>query len=397
MKKEIRENQALNSNILAFDPINHKPYVIDLNVKKPVGPSGDVMQGAIYQDYPAYRTLDDGSIEISYLAPDAKSVRIKGIIGAFLPGWDMVKCDDGFWRVTIPGLTPGFHYVEFFVDGVNALNPFMPIGFGGSKAMNYLEIANPDADFYLLKNVPHGTLHMEIIWLETAQRYVNAWVYTPASYNENPGKRYPVMYIQHGGGEDEIAWFFQGKLNYIADNLIAAGEAEEMIIVCASSYLVRRHEDGLVENLDYTESLVSEIIPYIDGHYRTIADRVYRAAAGLSLGGAFARSMAHRHPETFASLGQFSSGSCFGTVCNGLGGPEDFSALFEDPAKFNETYKLTFVTCGTDDPRHVTTSGQCADWVAKGFNVEYACYPGHHEWNPWRESVRDYMKRVFKW
>jgi enterochelin esterase-like enzyme len=396
MKNEIRENQALNSHILCFDPVNRKivptPPIPTDGKTPPLIP--DIGRSP-YDPVPGVRTLDDGTVDVLYFAPDAHSIKITGIGGSQAESFDMEKIGDGYWKAAIKGLKPGFHYHEYLVDGVRTFNPAVPFGYGSSAVVNYLEVPDPNEDFYLLKDVPHGALRMELMKSEFCGRYRNAWVYMPPGYDTS-GKRYPVLYIQHGGGENETGWIWQGKINYIADNLLAAGEMEEMLIVCCSSNAPKELPGGKYINVDYPGVMAHEIVPFIDATFRTIADREHRAVAGLSMGGGQARLIAHRHPDVFANLGQFSSGSGFAVQFESMYGPADFSELFATPEHYNEIMKLTFVSCGTDDPRHGYTSVQVKELADRGYNVSYHTYPGHHEWNVWRYSARDFMKLLFR-
>lgn len=397
MRQEIRDNQALNSHMLFFDPVNRKikpmpPFSAD---GKPPRTPGGALDQAAYDAVPGVRTLDDGRVEVTLYAPQAHSVKIAGNGGSMPNSYDMEKIEDGYWKVLIEDLGPGFHYHEYYVDGVKTVNPTIPFGYGCSVVLNYLEVPDPSEDFYLLKDVSHGTIHMEIMKSDLCGRYRNAWIYTPPGY-ETGDKRYPVLYIQHGGGEDETGWIWQGKINYIADNLLAVGDMEEMIIVCCAGYAPKQMDDGKFVNLDFTEVMIREIVPFIDAKYRTKADRRYRAIAGLSMGGGQARAIAHQHPEVFANLGQFSCGGGFIVKGESMYGPTDYSELFASPAHYNSIMNLTFVSCGTDDPRHAYTSVQVKELADKGYNVSYQPYPGHHEWDVWRFSARDFMKQLFK-
>jgi len=397
MKKEIRENQALNSHMLYFDPVHRKasplpPFRAD--GKPPLRPAGNTE--APYEEVPGVRTLDDGAVEITFYAPDAHSVKVAGWGGSSMPNtYEMQKGEDGYWKVTLEDVGPGFHYHDYLVDGVKTVNPLVPFGYGASRVVNYFEVPDPNEDFYLLQDVPHGTVRMELMKSETAGRYRSLWVYTPPGYDDS-GRRYPVLYIQHGGGENEMGWIWQGKIHYIADNLLAAGQMEEMLIVCAAGYAPKRLEDGRYINLDFHEIMVREIVPFIDGKFRTVADRKSRAIAGLSMGGGQARAIAHRHTDVFANLGQFSCGGGFIVKGESMYGPTDYSELFATPEHYNAIMDVTFVSCGTDDPRHAFTGVQVKELADQGFNVTYHPYPGFHEWDVWRFSARDFMKTLFR-
>lgn len=421
MKKEIRNNQALSSHILNFDQVQKKMAVpTSRNPIDPAAGSKVFMPGAVntpagkpYENYPGCRILENGKAEITFFAPEAKRVEIAGIGGSMQGRYDLAKIEDGYWRTVLEDVRDGFHYCVFIVDGVMTYSPVMPFGFGCGYVMNYFEVPLEDEDFYLLKDVPHGDIHMNIVKSEIAGgRYRNLWVYTPAGY-EKSTKKYPVMHILHGGGENEIGWFWEGKLNYIADNLIAEGKCEEMIIVASSFAAPIEMEDGTYMAGNFADVMCKEIVPYIDEHYRTISDREHRAMAGLSAGGGVARQIAHNNPQLFASLGQFSSGGGFAvdgvtTIPGGYILKEGklieatevvapkYDELFQSPEHYNSLMKCTFITCGTDDPRHKYTEPQVKEFIEKGYNFEYACYPGYHEWDVWRFSARDYMMRLFK-
>ena len=397
MKKEIRENQALNAHILYFDPINKKHMPLP-NFKVVDGKPPKMPIPVPYTPYtsvPGVRTFDDGKVEVTFYAPEAESVRIAGIGGTMPNSYDMEKTEDGYWKVIIEDLGPGFHFHDYFVDGVKTFNPTIPFGYGCSLAINYLEVPDPNEDFYLLKDVEHGSVRMEIMKSEMCGRFRNAWVYTPPGYDTSD-KDYPVLYIQHGGGENETGWIWQGKINYIADNLLAEGKMEEMIIVSCAGYAPREMEDGMFVDEDYTEVMVNEIVPFIDSKFRTIADREHRAMAGLSMGANQARTIVFRHPEVFANLGQFSSGGGFVVKGNSPYGPVDYSELFASPEHFNKLMDITFISCGEQDPRHAYTSVQVKEFIDNGYDISYNPYPGDHEWDVWRFSARDFMKQLFR-
>ncbi len=416
MKKEIRENQAIYAHLLNFDPI-YKPFAAPDPVKSAIDPSagskvvmptsGIGLDGT-YKPYRGVRTLDDGRVEVNFYAPGAKRVEIAGTGGSMTGRYDLTDIGNGYWQTILTDVGPGFHYHVYIVDGVLTYNPVVPFGFGNAYVMNYFEVPAPDEDFWLLKDVPHGSVRQELLKSESTGRYRNLWVYTPADYDTS-GKRYPVLHILHGGGENETGWFWQGKLNYIADNLIAEGKCEEMIIVASSFAAPTETEDGYFKNGSFPDVMVNEIVPFIDAKFRTIADRNHRALSGLSAGGGMTRQVVSLHPECFANMGQFSSGGGFPVpgvtkTASGLfpamnrANPMDavYQALFETPDKYNALMDVTFITCGTDDPRHGYTGPQVAELREAGYNVEYASYPGFHEWDVWRCSARDFMIRLFR-
>jgi enterochelin esterase-like enzyme len=202
------------------------------------------------------------------------------------------------------------------------------------------------------------------------------------------------MYIQHGVGENETGWIWQGKLNYIADNLIAAGKCEEMIIVMNSGYAF---EDGKINMFlpgDFERELVHDCIPFIDGKYRTLTDKDHRAIAGLSLGSAQALSIGMNHMEDlFSYVGVFSGG----VAAKGMFGDFDISAAFEDGERFNRLLKVFFVSFGEQEPmgeRNRATLDEL--YKTKGIKSVVYSRPGYHEWDVWRYSAREYLQLLFK-
>ena len=310
----------------------------------------------------------------------------------------MVKNGNGYFEVTLTSPKPGLYHYEFIVDGVRKLNPEAPVIYGCSTLVNFFEVPYPEEDYYLLKKVPHGELRFVHIWSQICERYRGCWVYTPPGYDAHPEKRYPVLYMQHGGGENEAAWIFTARINYIADNFLAEHKMEEMLIVCSEGRAPRQTGEDQYTDESFEEVFIREIVPYIDANFRTLPDRLHRAMAGLSMGAGQSRYIVHSHPDMFAYLGQFSSGAGFLVKSDTAyyGAPMDFSELFRTPEEYNAKMLLTFVSCGTEDPRHGYTERQCRELWEKGYAVEYHAYPGDHEWEPWRMSLRDFLPRLFR-
>ena len=388
MKDPILQNQALSQHMLFFDPLNKKAVF----EKQPDG------RGRIYyaDEKPGVEILDFGVARFNYYAPDAESVRVKGWGGSMSASYDLAPCGGGYWSCTAEDINPGFHYCDFYVNGVKTLNPLAPYGYGGFYVCNFFEMPDRDADFFLLQDVPHGDVRMELYKSPVNGRTKAAWVYTPPGYDADTARRYPVLYIQHGVGENETGWIWQGKLNYILDNLIAEGKCAEMLVVCNYGGAYRTLEGDTCEVCSPEDVITFECVPFIDAKYRTIADAEDRAVCGLSMGGGQARHIAHRHPEVFANLGVFSSGAGFLVKGEAQGVTFDYSGLFATPEHYNAIMKTTFVGCGTEDMRHAYTSDQVRPLEEAGYNVHYHAYPGDHEWNVWRKCVRDFVMEIFK-
>jgi len=385
MKDPILTNQALSQHMLFFDPLNKKAVRETL-------PNGK--SRLYYADVrPGIEILDYGKARFNFYAPDAESVRIKGWGGSMSAAYDLAPDGDGYWSCVAEDVNPGFHYCDFYVNGVKTLNPWAPYGYGGFYVCNFFEMPDRDSDFFLLKDVPHGDIRMELYTSPVNGRTKAAWVYAPPGYDKDLDKKYPVLYIQHGVGENETGWIWQGKLNYIADNLIAEGKIEPMIIVVNSGYAFVDGEINMFLPGDFDRELTAGCIPFIDAKYRTLSDREHRAIAGLSLGSAQAFSIGFTHMEDlFSAIGVFSGG----INPTGMFGDFDVSEAFEDAERFNRLIKVFFVSAGESERMTEANHETLQKLAEKGIHgVEYT-RPGYHEWDVWRYSLREYLQLLFR-
>ena len=270
------------------------------------------------------RVLPDNRVTFELRAPNAQQVRVQ------IPGgpFEMAKGADGVWSVTTTPLVPGFHYYTFIVDGV-AMNDYGSHAFyGTSKDSSGVEVPEKGVDYYSQKDVPHGDVRIHSYFSRITGRLRRCFVYTPPDYDTNIRARYPVLYLQHGSGEDETGWTFQGHANLILDNLIAAKKAVPMIIVMDNGYATPAGQPlpqapptappigaagrgaaggrGAGGSSAFEDVVIKEIIPMVDATYRTIADREHRAIAGLSMGANQAASIGTHNLDKFAFIGGFS-------------------------------------------------------------------------------------------
>ena len=384
LRKEILENQALTEHALFFDD-PHRELIRENDANgRPNGRFITIPKGV--------EVKENGDVEFAFHAPNAKCVQVSGAGGSFPEDrHDMVKGDDGWWRCTVRDLDSAFHFVNFYVDGTRCLNPYMPYGYGYGRVMNFFELPDKYSTFYLLQDVPHGHIRMDYFYSQTVKDWRSCFVYTPASYETDRSKRYPVLYLQHGGGESESCWVWQGKINFIMDNLIADGQCEEMIVVMNCGYVYPPDgEIGSNKLVSPVEKLIAnDSVPFIDGKYRTIADRHHRAVAGFSMGGGQTLNTVLSYPELFANAGVFSA--------PGLRTDrEDKLGLLKDAKKFNENFDLFFVNAGEYEPACQTLREQTRAMRAEGFRMVFFPSPGYHEWAPWRYAVAEFAKRLFK-
>jgi hypothetical protein len=240
-----------------------------------------------------------GKVQIRVKAPNATAVKLNFWSG---PKIDMAKQADGYWTVTTPPLVPGFHYYVIQIDGAEVADPNTHAYFGGGRPVSAVEVPEPGSTYYSPQNVPHGQVREVWYLSQVTGTWRHALVYTPPKYEEQATARFPVLYLQHGAGEDETGWVRQGRANFILDNLIAAGNCKPMIVVMAYGYAARAGQPfpdfmskpfGSPEMLKgmqdmasaFEDDVTKALIPFIDSNFRTLSDRDHRAMAGLSIGG----------------------------------------------------------------------------------------------------------------
>ncbi|HEY3371009.1 MAG TPA: alpha/beta hydrolase-fold protein [Prolixibacteraceae bacterium] len=345
----------------------------------------------------------DGEKRASFVvtAPDAKEVKLLNLSDDMALGakaYDFEKGGDGKWTLTTNPCRPGLHYFAISVDGAKVDYPNSSHYFGWGKWTSMIEIPDDKLDFYLPKKVPHGEVHVHFYDSKTTQATRKCLVYTPPGYDQNLNVKYPVLYLQHGAGESELGWTMQGKVNFIMDNLIAAGKAKPFIIVMDNGYATRpgteaehQYNPGGPDNL-FADLVTNELIPLIDASFRTLSDQKNRAIAGLSMGGGQALQIGFDHPELFGTVATFSGGGSRGnfeleTAYNGL---------FKDAVKFNQTYRLFFVGCGTLEPMYPGMKGMVESLKTHGINTAFSGPVGSHEWQVWRVNMYDFAQMVFK-
>ncbi|MCQ2110178.1 MAG: esterase [Bacteroidaceae bacterium] len=340
------------------------------------------------------RVLSDNSVSFRVNAPQAQRVQID------LGGrkYDMQKSDAGQWTVTTAPQVPGFHYYSLVVDGVAASDPASYTFYGTSRVSSAIEIAEKGMDDFEIQDVPHGQVRK----LNYFSKVDNAWrpicVYTPAGYDQSKDS-YPVIYIQHGGGEDHTGWMEQGRVANIMDNLIAQGKAVPMIVVSANSNLSNGGGGGYswTGMQPFLKEMTENVIPFIDKNFRTKADRKHRAICGLSMGGGQSFYVGLRSPEVFANVGVFSTGM-FGGIqqANGFDLEKEVPGMISDTKNFNKNLDHFLITCGEQDQRIEHNKNIVAKMQAAGVNVEFKSFPGDHEWQPWRKSLHAFAQMLFK-
>ncbi|MHB9055100.1 MAG: alpha/beta hydrolase [Paludibacteraceae bacterium] len=336
----------------------------------------------------------EGRVRVHISAPDAKLVQLD--IGAVK--YDLKKDENGVWTGESALQDEGFHYYQLNIDGASVPDPGSLYYYGASRWGSGIEVPAHDQDFYALKNVPHGQVREHIYYSEVNKSMRRCFVYTPPGYDKNLKTRYPVLYLQHGGGENETGWSSQGHANYIMDNLITEGKAKSFIIVMDNGTWSltgpRRNEGGIWPPKGWTDgfmnTLLKDIIPMVDANYRTIANQKNRAMAGLSMGGMQTRVITLANPDVFSQVGIFSGGSI---------SPEDVNKA----PGFKDKVKLLFVSYGSrelDNPRTNMNGGpkeNTEKLKEMGMNTHFYVSPKTaHEWQSWRRSLYQFAQLLFK-
>ena len=334
------------------------------------------------QEYPQVNSQRYARFRIE--APDAKSVRVS-LGGLQRGGFELTKGDDGFWTgVTQKPLDEGFHYYHLTVDGGTFNDPGTLNFYGSTRWESGIEVPAHDQEFYALKDVPHGKVEQILFPSKSTDTVRRAFVYTPPGYDEDPTKRYPVLYLQHGWGEDETAWSNQGHANLIMDNLIAEGKVKPFLIVMTYGMTNEIRFGGLRNfNIEPFETvLVDELIPYVDTHFRTLSDQPNRAMAGLSMGGMETKRITLRNLDKFSHIGLFSGGVIT---------PEDV----EDTEAFREKVKVVFCSCGSrENPDRINANHEALN-EAGIENTAYVSPDTAHEFLTWRRSLREFAPLLF--
>jgi len=363
-------------------------------------------------EYP--RVDAQGRVQVRIKAPDAAKVKLNFWSG---PKIDMQKQADGYWTATTEPQVPGLHYYVVNVDGIDASDPGSRAFFGGSRYTSMVEIPEPGSTYYSIQDVPHGQVRE--VWYNSSVTgsWRHAMVYLPPGYDTSPKTRYPVLYLQHGGGEDETGWIRQGRANFILDNLIAEGKATPMIVVMAYGYARRagatlpdftRAPMGSPEALKimqemtqtFEDDVTKALIPFVDKNFRTLPDRDHRAMAGLSMGGMQTFSITLNRLDLFSHIGGFSgAGGSFVFGGRKMDPKTDYNGALADPAAFAKKVHVLWLGVGTAEPERMRDGIRSFHESLTQAGIEHVYWesPGtDHEWQTWRRDLKDFAPRLFR-
>jgi len=339
----------------------------------------------------------EGQVRIQIAAPDANYVKLD--IGGVL--YDLTKDEEGLWTGESAPQDEGFHYYQLNIDGALIPDPCTEYFYGAGRRGSGIEIPASDREFYALKDVPHGRVSENLYFSEITQKWRRNFVYTPPGYFENPEKRYPVLYLQHGSYEDETGWASQGHANLILDNLIASGQAKPMIIVMDNGYAYTPEDlekvGGNRPPSSFEAVLIGEIIPEIDLKFRTIPNREHRAIAGLSMGASQTMSIIMNNLNQFSYYGGFSGTANF-PGDKELDADTFLNGAFSNSEEVKQKVKVFFLGLGTKEAEvFFKTVNAFRDMLEK-HDIDYTFYSSPetaHEWLTWRRSLYQYAQLLF--
>jgi S-formylglutathione hydrolase FrmB len=389
----------------------------------------------------------DGRVTFRFSAPDAQKVQVSIVNVPF----DMVKGADGAWTYTSEPQDPGYHNYWMIVDGAVVLDPGTNAFMGYSHMCNGFEVPEPGVTFYDIKDVPHGNVLIRNYFAKTTNSWRHIFVYTPPGYDTSLTTRYPVLYLLHGGGEDERVWIEMGRANVILDNLLAEKKVQPFIVVMETSSLggvgapgagragaagagappaagaaapgataAPARQGGAFPGIGgagggaYGQFMIKELIPWIDANFRTLADRDHRAMAGLSMGGVQTAAVTMNNLDKFSHIGLFSGGTTPGFGPGGPGSPmrgepaaappfdikTAYSGAMANPAEFNKRVRVFFFSTGTkpplENPDGLRKHQQ--ELVAAGITNSYLYISPDtsHEWQAWRRSLYSFAPLLFR-
>ena len=379
---EVWKNDLYMFSQLLFKPVNKSLF----NKYSVLGlPASTNIRNSLYP-----QILPDKRVIFKSKAPDAKQLQID--LGK---KYDMVKDDEGFWTVTTDSITEGIHYYSLLIDGVAVADPASESFYGMGRMASVIEIPFKGDDYYSLKDVPHGDIRTNKYYSEASHSWREMYVYTPPGYDGSTDK-YPVLYLLHGGGEDQRGWANQGKTNLILDNLIAENQAKPMIIAMLDGNVSSGGLTGFNENSlkAFENELKQGAIPFVENKYRVKTDADSRALAGLSMGGLQTLYVGIQNTDMFSYLGVFSSGWFANN--DELSGPQ-YAFMKEHTEKINSDLDRFFISMGgKEDIAYQNCQVMMKKFDEMGIKYEYSEYPGGHSWPVWRHDIFKFAQILFK-
>jgi enterochelin esterase-like enzyme len=333
--------------------------------------------------------MPDGSAVFRVKAPDAQKVQLD-----LAKKYDMVKNNEGVWEITTDSLTEGFHYYSLLIDGFVVADPASESFYGMGRMASGIEVPFSGDGYYAVKNVPHGEIAIKRYFSTVFNTWRQFYIYKPAGYDVNTDQKYPVLYILHGGGEDERGWAAQGKTDLILDNLIAANKVKPMLIVMPDGNVTGQQGFGENTLRVFERELKQCIIPFVEKNYRAETAPGNRALAGLSMGGIQTLYVGINNTDMFPYLGVFSSGWII-PAQNDLANKQ-YEFIINNPEKINFLKLFWIAMGGKEDIAY----NNCQEMIKKLEDLKvkysYSEYPGGHTWPVWRNNLYNFAQLLFK-
>ena len=329
-----------------------------------------------------YEILPDGKARVRIKAPGAKEV----ILDQFGHIHPLSRVSDEMWEGVVD-LGRGFQYFFLKIDGSDVLNPYLPVGYGCCRPMNFLDIPVPgEEEWATLDDIPHGAVTRHYYPSSVTGKQEICLVYTPPAFD--PAKKYPVLYLQHGYGENETGWVYQGHVGRIADRLLHDGKMKETLIVMGNGMV--QGDDMRQGRMLFPRVLLADLIPFIESRYPVLTDKWHRAMAGLSMGSFQTSLTTLSHPDMFGYAGVFS-----GFLRAIHGDDNAHLALLDDPERFQESFRVFYRAMGTGDQffSHFLEEDKLIE--EKGVTVTRRTFPGGHDWGVWRRCIHDFLPMIF--
>ncbi|AKD53834.1 alpha/beta hydrolase-fold protein [Spirosoma radiotolerans] len=335
--------------------------------------------------------LPDNRVVFRVKAPDAQKVQVD--LGK---KYDMVKDTSGFWTATTDSISRGFHYYSVLIDGVAVVDPASETFYGMGRMASGIEIPDKDGGFYAMKDVPHGDIRTKRYLSKATNSWREMYIYTPPGYDKSTNK-YPVLYLLHGGGEDQRGWATQGKTDLILDNLIAEGKAKPMVIAMLDGNVgMSGGLAGFNENVlkAFENELKQGAIPFVESNFRVETDAKNRALAGLSMGGLQTLYAGIKNTNMFSNLGVFSSGWFANNTK--LSDPQ-YAFMKENATDINSNLKNLWISMGgKEDIAYQNCQVMMKKFDEMGIKYSYSEYAGGHSWPVWRHDLMQFSQVLFK-
>jgi len=384
----VHDFKVWKNGLYMFSQLIFKPVDQSAFSKYPVAgapAATNIRNGA----YP--QILTDNRVIFSTKAPNAKKVQVD--LGK---KYDMVKDTAGIWTVTTDSISEGFHYYSLLIDDVAVADPASQTFYGMGRMASGIEIPFAGGDYYALKDVPHGDIRIKKYFSKVTNSWRQLYLYTPPGYDARQEEKYPVLYILHGGGEDQTGWATQGKTDLIIDNLIAAKKTSPMLVVMMDGNLGSGGFAGFGEQSlrMFENELLQSVIPFIETNYRVATEPNKRALAGLSMGGLQTLYAGIKNTDKFSYLGVFSSGWWANQPA--LSDPQ-YDFMKANASTINSNLKSFWIAMGgKEDIAHNNCKIMMSKFDEMNIKYQYSEYPGGHTWPVWRNNLFNFAQVLFK-